>query len=810
MDFPSENIKDRLIKFFSIENLRHNFVIKIVLGLFLILFAVIMFPHAEMVEYSYNVGSVWMEKDLIAPFSFPIYKELHQYEHQKREAVRLVSPVFERDEKIIKKSIDSLTNVLESLVSVIEARNRWMKTRAPSDSINYKQKVHSFPFPIDEAAFDKPFLLLGEKKSPVLVYRWFEQILVPLIREIIRAGIVDQPKVRHLHSHIAVRSGIMEELIPYDKIYDQQQAINALTVQAGSLFGETVEAEIVQKIVHTVLQPNLIYNQTETNKAIQIAIENVPRTIGYVQANELIISKYERITEELKLKLDSFRRIKSEQGAGYSGWKHWVGTILHVAIIIILFGLYLFLFRKEIFNENGRLLLVAVLILMQLFFTYVSLLINIQLPLQYLILVPAASMLLAIIFDSRVAFFGTIAIALLIAGMRGNDYSLALSSIMAGTLGAYTVRDVRSRTQIFRSLVFIFLGYLVSIIALSLEELDSIQVILTKITFALANAVFSPVLTYALLIFFERFFKVTTDLTYVELADFNHPLLMELSEKAPGTFHHSLAIGNLAESAADAIGANTILARVGGYYHDIGKILKPEYFVENQVGPHNRHTRLKPRMSALIISSHVREGMELGRERGIPETVIDFIPQHHGTTRISFFYDKALKQAAKKPPKDVIQEDDFLYPGPKPQTKETGIVMLADSVEAIVRTLPNLTPQKLESIIENLIKHRFMEGQLDECELTLRDLTKIKEAFLKILMGIHHQRIQYPGQEIKVSDSLENKVEEIVSATQSGVEMPAEMKESESAAPPLMTENLTASEHLSNKTSGERKENVSN
>jgi hypothetical protein len=298
----------------------------------------------------------------------------------------------------------------------------------------------------------------------------------------------------------------------------------------------------------------------------------------------------------------------------------------------------------------------------------------------------------------------------------------------------------------------------------------------------LINAIVSPVLTYGLLFFFERVFKVTTDLTLAELSDLNNSLLIELSEQAPGTFHHSVTIGNLAEAAAEAIGANSILARVGGYYHDIGKLLKPEYFVENQVGPHGRHNRLKPRMSALIISSHVREGIELGRKRGLPEVVLNFIPQHHGTTRISFFYDKALKQAAKKPPKDPIHEEDYLYPGPKPQTKEAGIVMLADSVEASTRTYPNLTPQKLEAAIDNMIKHRFMEGQLDECELTLRDLTKIKEAFLKILIGIHHHRIQYPEQEGEGSQVKEQKeaVEEKIQDSSPPAEKIEETKISES------------------------------
>jgi putative nucleotidyltransferase with HDIG domain len=239
---------------------------------------------------------------------------------------------------------------------------------------------------------------------------------------------------------------------------------------------------------------------------------------------------------------------------------------------------------------------------------------------------------------------------------------------------------------------------------------------------------------------------VTTDLTLLELSDFNHPLLRMLSETAPGTFHHSITIGNLAEAAAKAIGANSILARVGGYYHDIGKMVKPEYFVENQVGAQNRHTRLKPRMSSLIIQSHVKEGVELGRKYGLPEMVLNFIPQHHGTTRIAFFYDKALRQSVRRASKDVINESDFRYPGPKPQTKEAGIVMLADSVEASTRSITDITPQKLEQGIDNMIRHRFVEGELDECELTLRDLTKIRGTFFKILMGSYHQRIKYPQQ----------------------------------------------------------------
>ena len=269
-----------------------------------------------------------------------------------------------------------------------------------------------------------------------------------------------------------------------------------------------------------------------------------------------------------------------------------------------------------------------------------------------------------------------------------------------------------------------------------------------EISLAFGNALISSMLTYALLLLFERVFNITTDLRLVELSDLNHPLLQRLSEEAPGTFHHSQMIGNLAEAAADEIGANSILAKVGAYYHDVGKLIKPDYFVENQVGTPNRHSKLKPRMSAKLIISHVAEGMELAQAYKIPEKIVDFIPQHHGTGRLSFFFDKALKQAAtRKNNKEIVHEEDYRYPGPKPQSRETAIVMLADTVEATARSITDVTPQKLEATIDNMIKQRLIEGELDECGLTMRDLNKIKDAFLQILIGVHHHRIQYPDRE---------------------------------------------------------------
>jgi putative nucleotidyltransferase with HDIG domain len=736
MTLPTDTTRARLRTFFTERHLRADTAVKVLLGIVLVLLGSLMFPHPENLEYGYAVGSVWVEKDLVAAFPFPIFKDLQQYERECREAARVISPVFERREELTRSCTDSARTLVLSLRGATEIRSRWLKTHAQRDSVQFVQASGRIPFVLTPAEWNS---LRG------VSYEALENTLTLQLNELLKAGIIDQAKVRQPQAQLALRKGRMEELLLYSTIYELDEAVNVLPAKLTA--GNRLEGSLALKIARALVKPNLLFNRAATQQEIATAEENVPRTVGFVQENERIISKNDRITDESRLKLESYVRAKAEIFSVSADWKHWIGTVLHVCVILALYGLYLFLFRRGVFADNGKLGLIAILFLMMMVFAYLTVFLNPKEPLQYLIVVPVASMLLTIIFDSRLALYATVTVAFLVAGIRGNDYTIALVSLVAGALGVYTVRDIRNRTQIFRSIVFIFLGYAVSILAVSLQQFEATQTLLIALFFGLANAVFSSVLTYGILIFLERVFRVTTDLRLLELSDFNRPLLRQLSEKAPGTFHHSLTIGTLAEAAAEAIGANSVLARVGGYYHDIGKMEKAEYFVENQIGSQSRHGRLKPRMSALIIASHVREGIELARENGLPEKLIDFIPQHHGTTRISFFYDKALRQAAKRPTKEIIQEEDFLYPGPKPQSKELGIVMLADSVEASTRAIEDMTPQKLEHMIDTMIKHRFLEGQLDECDLTMRDLGKIREAFLKILTGIHHTRLRYPNQQ---------------------------------------------------------------
>ena len=362
---------------------------------------------------------------------------------------------------------------------------------------------------------------------------------------------------------------------------------------------------------------------------------------------------------------------------------------------------------------------------------------------QYLIFVPAASMLLTIVFDSRVGFYSTVIMVLIAGALRGNDYTFVVMNLFAGALAVYTVRDIKNRSQIFRSFLFILSGYTLTVIGFGLERFASWDNILVELAFAGSNALISPVLTYGLLIFFERLFKITTDLTLLELSNFDKPLLKDLSRKAPGTFNHSMTLGTLGEAAAEKIGANPLLTRVGAYYHDIGKTLIPQNFVENQLNNRNIHEDLSPEQSVKLILQHVTEGKKLAEEYAIPKEIIDFIPMHHGTMTMSFFYEKAKKLYGDEKV-DII---DYRYPGPKPNTKETVIIMLADSCESAVRSIEDPDSVKVENVIDNIFKARIEDGQLDESPITFNDINKIKEAFITILLGQHHKRIKYPKQE---------------------------------------------------------------
>ena len=367
---------------------------------------------------------------------------------------------------------------------------------------------------------------------------------------------------------------------------------------------------------------------------------------------------------------------------------------------------------------------------------------------EYLIPVTVGAMTLTILFDARIGFMATTSMAILMGLMMGQNIDLVIVSLFTATIAVYNIRELRKRSQLFITMFALIAASIFVIIGLCLFKEHSWPTMIRDIQFLTINSVLAPILTYGLIGLFEMIFEVTTDLTLMELLDYDHPLLKRAQQETNGTFNHSIVVGNLAEACANAIGAHSLLCRVGAYYHDIGKMEKSEYFIENQYGGENKHDTLTHTMSARIIRAHVKEGLQLARQYGLPKVVSDFIPMHHGTTRVEYFYRLALKDAEENGGK--VDESAFRYPGPKPNTKETGILMICEAVEAAVRSIKEPDIFKIEAMINKIINQRIGDDQLSDCPLTLDELDKIKgtvdgtSGMLPVLRGIYHIRIEYP------------------------------------------------------------------
>ena len=705
---------------------------KFLIALLTVILIVLMFPKGESIESEVTEGAIWTNDDLIAPFSFPIIKDKAVYQAEVKNAERSVFPVMK---SVSIKSTDSLGTFAKYIVSVIDE--------------NLKQETGTYLNPtfLTTKSFTRFLTIRKQHKQS---YRSREKSLNDIftaagliVDAVSKRGILNIESSAKIKDSIAIRQGNIDKIEPTSKFLFIDQAKKEVANKIRDMkYSEETESALIEFAIYFVY-PTLVYDKEATDIEIEQAKTNVSHYSGIVNENERIIAKHDRITKQAKLKIDSYKEAKGETTGPEDLLLQSLGKFLHIASFITLLSIYLYLFRRKIFYDNTKIVLISFLVVFISFVTFLVNQITVKAPVHYLIFVPAASMIFTIVFDSRVGFYLTVILSLIVGALRGNDYSFTAMNIIAGGISVYTVRDIKNRTQIFRSFVFILGGYSVSILAFGLERFAHIETMLLEFTFAFSNALVSPVLTYGLLIFFERIFKITTDLTLLELSNFDRPLLRDLARKAPGTFNHSMTMGTIAEAAAEQIGANALLARVGAYYHDIGKIISPQVFVENQLNNQNLHENLRPEESVQVIIRHVNEGIELAKQNKLPQELIDFIPMHHGTTTITFFYDKAKKLYGD----EKVNIDDYKYPGPRPDSKETAIVMLADGCESAVRSITEPDSIKVENMINNIFNSRLKEGQLDDAPLTFRDITKMKEAFLSILISQYHKRIRYPKQE---------------------------------------------------------------
>ncbi len=414
---------------------------------------------------------------------------------------------------------------------------------------------------------------------------------------------------------------------------------------------------------------------------------------------------------------------------------YFSGLSLLIPLLLFFFGVHLFFFKKS----STRLFLQLLLLLVILMFgAHVGA--SYGAWAHYYLPVAAVPMLTMLLFnDVQLAFIMAFMSAALSGLMLGLDINEMLIFFLGGLAGAYKVRSARTRGTLLTAGAYVaFIQAACFILATLVINKDIILYVLKPLVI---NGLVAAFVVMATSKIFEILFGEITNFTLLELSDSSHPLLKRMVIEAPGSYHHSLIVSNLAEAAADSIGANALLTRVGAYYHDIGKMVKPGYFTENQLVPGNKHDDLEPSMSRLVILNHVKEGVELAQKYKLSQKIIDFIPEHHGTSLIHFFYQKALTEGDED---EEVGEEDYRYPGPKPQSKETAIVLLADSVEGATRALDEHTPQKIGDVVRKVINNKFIDGQLDECNLTLREIDTIANTFVRVLTAMYHSRVKYP------------------------------------------------------------------
>ncbi|GAX91515.1 HD family phosphohydrolase [Effusibacillus lacus] len=660
--------------------------------LFLALFF-LFYGNVTPTRYNYQVGDIALE-DIKAPSDAINTSETEQ---RKQEALRQVKKVFYLDPTVEEKALADITLLFDTVEK--------LKANQSLDRKQKMEELQRIPVPVKEEVLDKLLNTSPNQLSRIRyeTNRFVSQFLSKEFSE---------------ESMSAARTVLDSQLVSLDLEMDARL--------------------VVRDLVLVTLRPNTVYDAKQTEELKEKKLREVQE--AWIFKGDLIVRKGEQITAE-KMGLLRDLKLLAEQ----PNYRIYVGLASLLLFALAIIEVYLHVTRSRLANNNNLLLLLCLVVLVT---ASIMKIVSLGVPLNmqaigYLAPLAMGTMLLTILFDTSLAIAGAIVFALFAGLLYDFKFEYMFVGIVSSLAGIFAVARVKHRHVIMRA-AFVIAGVNLLAIATMHSLLAAATFtwngLLQALLFGLINGLLCGILTIGLLPFFESLFGILTPISLLELSNPNHPLLKKLLMEAPGTYHHSLIVGNLAETAAEIVGGDPLLCRVGGYFHDVGKSRRPIFFIENQNGRENPHDKVAPSLSHLIITSHVRDGVEMQEQHRLPKPIRDICEQHHGTTVLWYFYNKALELDKNS----NLNIDDFRYPGPKPKTKEAAIIMLCDSVEAAVRSMSRPTPNRIEAVIRKIIKDRLNDGQLDECDLTLKDLDKIAEALMKSLNGIYHARIEYP------------------------------------------------------------------
>jgi len=652
-------------------------------------------PKQAKFRYEFEKGRIWNQKDLVSPYNFAILKNSQELAADQEAALRSITPVYQLQPDVADQQLNGFKNDFE-----IKWHNADLNERQ-------KEKYLTTGYNLLKTVYDRGVLTLISKYQ-----RGNEDYAITV-----------------LYKNVATDKNTVE-------LFTRERAMAYCNLQLNNT--KDLNKDFLLNLIQNRLQTNLNYDDKLTARLEKEVLEGLSLTSGMVQKGELIVAKGSVINDEIYQKLQSYKKA-FEDNARINGDPNLVllGQFLLVAIAVGLLMIFLYLFRKDIYADN-RLVSLILLVVTAMLAT-LSWAIKVQLPSLYYIPYCIVPIIIRILFDTRLALNIHLLVVLIAGFFVPNSFEFAYFEITAGMVSIYSIKNLVRRDQFLVSALIITFTYFISFIGISFIREGSFLSIDWMDFFPFVVSVLLTLLAYPLIYAFEQLFQITSDITLIELTNTNSPLLRQLAFNAPGTFQHSLQVANLAESAIYTIGGNSLLVRAGALYHDIGKIENPLYFIENQNSGFNPHDKVSYEESAQIIIRHVSNGVEMAQKANLPEIVIDFIRTHHGNTRVDYFYQSFLKNFPEK----LIDENTFRYPGPIPFSKETGVLMLADSVEAASRSLREPDEQSINDLVDRIINYKLNQGQLNDSDITLKDLETIKAIFKKMLMSIYHVRIDY-------------------------------------------------------------------
>ena len=673
---------------------------------------------------SYEVGEIAAD-EVIAPFEFPVYKSAADLQLEQDEWARTVYPVYEFREEVLDSVRQSANDLFAALDSAVSPRELVDVARV----FGIRER--------DLTPEETDYLLAAGR--------------LPALRRSVNL-MIDQ----HLLRGVPGVAFLMEEASPVilevgrsgrrnisrDSVYDFErfmQAMDAVSPDPNS----DVANQLFRAILQRLFRPTLVANQAETDSLRAEARSSVNPVDHIVRLNERIVDANEAVTEEIQARLLALRQAQIGSGSTEADLLGTLGKILTNALVLALYWVLLMLYLPSTYASLRQMGVVS--LLFGLVIVGAAAIVRF-LPgaAPELIPVPFAAMLMTVLFGGRLAMVSAMVLAVLLGPQSAYSSNALFIALVGGVAAALSVRTIRRRNQLLVSVAVVSAAFLLVGLTIGLQVESDLMDVLSEagLTGALGgvNALICAALVTITLPLFESMAGITTELTHLELSDPARPLLRRLATEVPGTYAHSLALANMCEAACNAIGANGLLARVGCYYHDIGKLKKPQFFVENQSPGVNPHDKLKPEISASMIRNHVKEGVALAKEHRLPDEITAFIAEHHGTMVISYFLDRALSKNGEA----EVEPGDYRYPGPKPRSVETAVAMLADGVEAALRVLEDQSTDNVRDAIDHLVRKRIEAGQLDDAPLTMAQLTRVREEFLRVFEGTHHNRIDYP------------------------------------------------------------------